>query len=106
MAKKKTAAKKKPERVNLEAALIELEEIATELESGTENLDESIEQFERGMYLMKNCNQQLDEAERRIEVVTTVDQDGKINTEPFGNISTLDQQNSDETPSEGPLFDS
>ncbi|MEP3477971.1 MAG: exodeoxyribonuclease VII small subunit [Fuerstiella sp.] len=105
MAKKKAAAKKKPEKVNLEAALIELEAIANELESGTENLDESIEHFERGMHLMKSCNHQLDEAQRRIEVVTNVDPDGNVTTEPFGDIATIDQSEQDEDSSANPLFD-
>ncbi|MCL4106860.1 UNVERIFIED_CONTAM: hypothetical protein GTU68_046254 [Idotea baltica] len=101
MAKKKPATKKQLPKVNLEEALVELEEITAELESGTENLDHSIDQFERGMQLLKSCNQQLDAAARRIEVVTNVDEDGQVHTEPFGDLATFDQ------PSEGdpPLMD-
>lgn len=105
MAKKKAAPKKKLEKVNLEAALVELEDIVSELESGTENLDESIEHFERGMHLLKSCHAQLDEAGRRIELVTNVDQDGKISTEPFGDIATVDQSEPDEQPPADALFD-
>lgn len=105
MAKKNTAAKKKPEKVNLEEALVELETIAAELESGTDNLDKSIEQFERGMHLLKNCHQQLDEAGRRIELVTNVDQDGNVSTEPFGDIATVDQLEPNQDSPANPLFD-
>lgn len=104
MAKKKAAPKKKLEKVNLEDALVELEGIAAELESGTENLDESIEQFERGMHLMKSCHQQLDEAGRRIELVTNIDKDGNVSTEPFGDIATVDQQEPEDGSTAGPQF--
>lgn len=92
MAKKKSAASKQPKKISLEDALAELETITAELESGTENLEKSIDQFERGMQLLKNCHQQLDEAARRIEVVTSVDEDGRIQTEPFGDLATFDQR--------------
>lgn len=97
MAKKKPASKKQPAKINLEEALIELEAITTELESGTENLDRSIDQFERGMQLLKSCHEQLDSAARRIEVVTSVDQDGKVLTEPFTDLATFDQSIEDES---------
>jgi exodeoxyribonuclease VII small subunit len=59
----------KPEKMDFEKALTELEEIAVKLEEGDLSLDDSISQFEKGMHLAKFCREKLDDAERKIEIL-------------------------------------
>ncbi len=55
--------------LSFEDAMKELENIATELEKGDLNLDESVKKFEEGMELSKKCSKILDEAEKRITIL-------------------------------------
>jgi exodeoxyribonuclease VII small subunit len=62
--------KEKPlDKLSFEEAIDELEKIAHDLEEGTLNLDESIVSFERGTQLKKFCQNKLEEAERKIEIL-------------------------------------
>ncbi len=54
---------------NFEASLTSLEKIVRELERGDLPLEQSLELFERGVRLSRECQQRLDQAERRIEVL-------------------------------------
>lgn len=55
--------------IKFEDAMKELEQIATELESGKLDLDESVKKFEDGMKLSKECAKMLDEAEKKITIL-------------------------------------
>jgi exodeoxyribonuclease VII small subunit len=62
--------KEKPlDKLSFEEAINELEKIARELEEGTLDLDDSIASFERGTELKKLCQDKLEEAERKIEIL-------------------------------------
>ena len=52
-----------------EKAIKELEEVVNKLESGEASLSESLELFERGIQLAKDCNKMLDEAEKKVSVL-------------------------------------
>lgn len=52
-----------------EVSLAELEEIVTKLEDGDLPLEVSLELFEKGIKLSRECRQRLTNAERRIEVL-------------------------------------
>ncbi|HYP00669.1 MAG TPA: exodeoxyribonuclease VII small subunit [Pyrinomonadaceae bacterium] len=54
---------------NFEASLSALEKIVRELERGELPLEKSLELFERGVRLSRECQERLQEAERRIEVL-------------------------------------
>ena len=54
---------------NFEASLAALEKIVRELERGELPLEKSLELFERGVKLSRECQERLQEAERRIEVL-------------------------------------
>ena len=54
---------------SFEETIKELEKIATELEKGELNLDESVKKFEEGMKLSKQCNDLLENAEKRITIL-------------------------------------
>ena len=52
-----------------EASLEALEQIVHELESGDLPLEKSLELFEDGIRLSRQCQERLSQAERRIEVL-------------------------------------
>jgi len=93
MAKAKGGRKKKTNaEPSIEASMEELQEIVQVLESGQEPLDASLQKFERGMSLLGVCHRQLDDAARRIEILTRIDDDGAITTAPFDATTTLSRQ--------------
>ena len=51
-----------------EQALAELEQIVQNMEAGRLPLEESIAAYRRGSELLKHCQQQLSDAERKIQV--------------------------------------
>ncbi len=69
--------------VKFEDQLAELEAIVARIESGERSLEESIADFERGVGLVRALNRRLDEAERRVEVLTR-GPDGELISEPLG----------------------
>ena len=52
-----------------ESSLEELERIVRELEQGELPLEKSLELFEQGVKLSRECQDRLNQAERRIEVL-------------------------------------
>lgn len=73
--------KKQTTEPSFEDALSELETIVERMESGELSLEDSLTAFERGTALSKRCQQALDAAEKRIEVLTARSADAA--TEPF-----------------------
>ena len=61
--------KKLSPKTTFEGALQELEDAADKLESGELGLDDSIKEFEKGIKLARYCQQKLEEAERKIEIL-------------------------------------
>lgn len=70
------------EKINFEETIKQLEEIAVQLEKGDLNLDESVEKFEQGMKLSKQCSKVLEEAEKRITILLK-NSDGDLKEEDF-----------------------
>lgn len=54
---------------SFEASLAELEKIVGKLEGGDLPLEESLELFEKGIKLSRECRERLTKAERRIEIL-------------------------------------
>ena len=52
-----------------EQSLAELEDIVAKLESGDLALEDSLELFEKGIKLSRECRSRLTNAERRIEIL-------------------------------------
>ena len=52
-----------------ESSLKELERIVRRLEDGDSSLEESLKLFEEGVKLARECQERLNQAERRIEVL-------------------------------------
>ncbi|HEX8071209.1 MAG TPA: exodeoxyribonuclease VII small subunit [Pyrinomonadaceae bacterium] len=59
---------------SFEAALAALEQIVRELERGDLPLERSLELFEQGVRLSRECQERLQAAERRIEVLLRDDE--------------------------------
>ena len=55
---------------DFESAIAELETIVKRLEDGDLALEKSLELFERGVQLSRFCHAKLEEAERRVEILT------------------------------------
>lgn len=55
--------------LKFEAALSELEQLIQTMEDGHLPLEESISAYRRGSALLKHCQQQLTDAERKIQVL-------------------------------------
>jgi exodeoxyribonuclease VII small subunit len=61
--------KKIDEPKSFEASLEALEQIVQELERGDLPLEKSLELFEQGIGLSRQCQERLSQAERRIEIL-------------------------------------
>jgi exodeoxyribonuclease VII small subunit len=59
-----------PNLKDFESALAELETIVKTLEDGQLPLEQSLEHFERGIALSRFCHTRLEDAERRVELLT------------------------------------
>jgi exodeoxyribonuclease VII small subunit len=55
---------------DFEGAINELETIVKKLEDGDLSLEQSLELYERGVTLSRYCHGRLEQAERRIDVLT------------------------------------
>jgi exodeoxyribonuclease VII small subunit len=67
---------------NFESSLEELERIVRELEQGELTLEKSLELFEHGVKLSRECQERLNQAERRIEILMR-DNQGRAAVRPF-----------------------
>jgi exodeoxyribonuclease VII small subunit len=65
-----------------ESSLEELERIVRELEQGELPLERSLELFERGVTLSRECQDRLNQAERRIDILMR-DSKGQSTARPF-----------------------
>jgi exodeoxyribonuclease VII small subunit len=66
---------------DFEKSLQHLEKIVSNMESGELGLEESLEQFEKGINLAKNCQDTLANAELRVEQL--IEKNGLQQTVPF-----------------------
>jgi exodeoxyribonuclease VII small subunit len=57
------------EELGFEEALARLETIVDRLEQGDLELEQALAAFEEGVALMRRCARQLEDAERRVEVL-------------------------------------
>jgi exodeoxyribonuclease VII small subunit len=72
--------------ITFEDALERLERLVDQLEAGKLGLEESLKVFEEGVGLARRCAQYLEDAEKRIELLTR-DESGTLRTESL----SLDQ---------------
>jgi exodeoxyribonuclease VII small subunit len=65
-----------------EDSMIELEEVVSKLETGDVTLDDSLKLFEQGIKLAKSCQKKLDDAEKKVKILTA-DTNGDLTEEIF-----------------------
>ena len=76
-----------------EDALEKLEKIVSRLEEGDIPLEESLKLFEEGIRLSRFCNQKLDEAEKRVEILLK-DKNGTLKPQLFDPLTNSGQMQS------------
>lgn len=62
-------AKTKKQGFDFETALAELESLVERMEQGDLTLEESLRQFEAGINLTRACQQALQDAEQKVEIL-------------------------------------
>ena len=67
---------------SFESSLKELEQIIQQLEGGDLPLERSLELFEQGVRLSRECQKRLDEAEHKVEILLK-GPDGSITSAPM-----------------------
>jgi exodeoxyribonuclease VII small subunit len=71
----KEEAKNDVSKLGFEQAIKELTAIVGKIEQGDVALQDSIQQYEKGMALIKHCRKILQEAEKRIEKIASDSQE-------------------------------
>lgn len=74
-------AKNKEQGQSFESSLASLEQVVAQLESGDLPLERALELFEEGVGLARRCQVQLEDAERKVEMLLR--ERGEIKVAPF-----------------------
>jgi len=80
---------------SFEASLEALEEIVRQLERGDLPLEKSLELFEKGIGLSRQCQERLNQAERRIEILLR-DNQGRPVASAFEDSQVISEEGSSE----------
>jgi exodeoxyribonuclease VII small subunit len=84
MAKKESTSRK------FETAIEDLEQVVEQLESGELSLEDSLSAFEKGVGLVKFCNQKLNEVEKKVELLVK-DKEGKLQLKAIPELPDEDE---------------
>ena len=82
MATTKKAESNLNESINFEQSLKDLEDIVRKMEQGELSLEHSLEAFEEGVKLTRNCQTALQKAEQKVAILVK-NSDGKLTTTDF-----------------------
>ncbi|MGQ9426834.1 exodeoxyribonuclease VII small subunit [Gilvimarinus sp. F26214L] len=74
-------AKTQPTSVDFEQALSKLEALVGKMEAGDLSLEQSLEAFEEGVKLTRECQTQLAQAEQRVKKL--MEENGRVTTVDF-----------------------
>ena len=72
--------KRNQKNPDFETALAELEALVEKMEQGDLSLDESLNQFERGVQLTRSCQQALKDAEQKVQILLEKDTQASLET--------------------------
>jgi exodeoxyribonuclease VII small subunit len=72
---------RKKKTPDFEQSLADLESLVTQMENGDLTLEASLNAFEEGIKLTRECQTMLDQAEQKVHILTS--QNGEHQTEPF-----------------------
>ena len=83
-------ARKDSNHKNFESALEDLEQVVEQLETGELSLEDALAAFEKGVGLVKFCNQKLNEVEKKIELLVK-DKEGKLQLKAVEELPDKDE---------------
>lgn len=86
MAKKKVGQAAPRQKATFEESVAEIRQIVTELESGELSLDRSIGRYEEAINRLRDCRGQLEDAQKRVQVLAGIDEDGQCVLEPLEDL--------------------
>ncbi|ARC18027.1 exodeoxyribonuclease VII small subunit [Vibrio parahaemolyticus] len=72
-------AVKKPENMTFEATIEELDSLVDQLENGDLALDDALRKFERGIALARAGQTKLSDAEQRVSILLSEDDEAPLN---------------------------
>jgi exodeoxyribonuclease VII small subunit len=72
---------RKPRQPDFEKSLNDLEQLVEKLEKGDLPLEDALQTFERGVALTRECQQALQRAQSRVEIL--LERNGRQETAPF-----------------------
>ncbi len=72
---------RKKKTTDFEQSLQELESLVNRMEQGDLSLEESLQAFEKGIGLTRECQSILTEAEQKVQIL--IESGGELKTEPF-----------------------
>lgn len=72
---------RKKKTPDFEQSLHELETLVTKMEQGDLSLEESLQAFEQGVTLTRECQSILSDAEQKVKVL--IENGGELTTAPF-----------------------
>ena len=102
MAQKRKDNKKEIESLSFEQAIENLTEIVDKIETGQIPLAESLQQYEKGMEMIKHCRRILLDAEKRIEEIA--EEQDEDETEEADEDVNDDEQDEADDPEDDSLF--
>ncbi len=73
-----TRKRSKSTEPDLEQSIAELESLVQAMESGDLTLEQSLEHFERGVKLTRNCQEALTKAEQKVKILMQDMNNGKL----------------------------
>ena len=77
------------DKVSFEQTLTRLEEIVHLLEDGKIGLDEALERYKEGVGLLRQAYETLQRAERKIELLTGLDAEGRPILRPMEDLASF-----------------
>jgi len=88
-------AKKDQADKKFESALEELESVVEQLESGDLSLEDSLAAFEKGVGLVKYCNQKLSEVEKKVELLIK-DKEGRLQLKLLDSLADHEEKDEED----------
>lgn len=86
--KPKTEQEKSGTSESFETSMQKLEGLVRELEGGNLGLSESLDKYEQGVRYLKQCYRLLEQAEKKVQLLTGVDVEGNPIVEDFDHEAT------------------
>ncbi len=75
--------KKESLDVSFEKSIEKLQETVSQLESGSLGLEESLKMYEEGVSIVKKCQDHLNRAKERVEILSRVSETGSPEFQSF-----------------------